>query len=423
MENVIDLLKERQFIDTVTSDEIRDHFEKKRRLYCGFDPTAPSLHLGNLVAIICLGWFQKCGHQPVIIVGGATGLIGDPSGKCEERPRLSAEAVAQNIESLKGIFEQVLDFSDEATRPIILDNCDWYSKMNTIEFLRDVGRNFRVGTMLAKDSVRTRMESSEGISFTEFTYQVLQGYDFHHLNIHHDVTLEIGGSDQWGNITAGTDAVRRFSGNTVFGMTYPLITRSDGSKFGKSEGGAIWLNSELLSPYGFYQYLINMSDEDVPKMMRFLTFLPNEKIREVEEMMRQPDYRVRSAQTMLAEEVTRIVHGDAGVESARQVTEVLRPGGKAELSLDLLHQVKSEIPSVEMKRSDVVGQPLDDVLVHGNVFASKSEIGRMVKNSGLLINNKVISDPKVLVDPDFLIGGSAILVGIGKKKKHLIFLP
>ena len=258
MHNVIDALIERGFIDQITHQELRDRVNKPIKVYVGFDPTADSLHLGNLVGIMGLAWFQKFGHTPYVILGGATGLIGDPSGKSAERNLLDADTLAHNIRCLESFFKHILQFS-EGPRPVILNNNDWLGKFSLVDFLRDVGKHFRLGPMLAKEMVRTRLESEDGMSFTEFTYQTLQGYDFHYLCKEHGVTLQMGGSDQWGNITAGTELNRKLGGETLYGVIFPLLTRSDGKKFGKSESGAIWLSGDKLSPYQFYQHLFQYS--------------------------------------------------------------------------------------------------------------------------------------------------------------------
>lgn len=282
MTNVIDVLKERGFIESMTSEELRDLAQKPLVVYCGFDPTSDSLHLGNMVAMMGLAWFQRFGHQPITLVGGATGMIGDPSGKTSERQFLDEATLEKNLQGIKKNLENFLDFSNPSTKPLILNNYDWFKNYSFIAFLRDVGKFFRVGTMLAKDSVKARMTSEEGMSFTEFSYQLLQGYDFLYLMDHYNVSLQLGGSDQWGNIIAGTDLIRKTRGKSAHGLTFPLLKRSDGQKFGKSEKGAIWLSPDKLSPYEFYQYLYRMPDDDVIMLMRMLTFMDMEEIKKYE---------------------------------------------------------------------------------------------------------------------------------------------
>ena len=333
MPGVIDVLEQRGFIDAMTSRDLCSRLEKPAKIYVGFDPTASSLHIGNLVGIIALSWMQKFGHTPVIILGGATALIGDPSGKSKERPLLLPEMVEQNRKGIISNFRNVLDFSPSAPQPIFLNNYDWFSSISFLDFLRDVGKHFRIGPMLAKESVRARLNSQEGISYTEFSYQALQGYDYYHLHKNHGVCLQMGGSDQWGNITAGVELVRKLDGSEVFGLTFPLLVRSDGKKFGKSEEGAIWLNPELVSPYEFYQYLYRTADADVVQLLRLLTFIDMEEIREYKHLLQRKDAPPNVAQQRLAEEVTRIVHGEEGLALAQRVTKGAAPGAKTDLDM------------------------------------------------------------------------------------------
>jgi tyrosyl-tRNA synthetase len=420
--NVIECLEERGFIDALTSEELKQRASKPLRVYVGFDPTADSLHLGNLVGIMGLAWFQKFGHTPVVILGGATGRIGDPSGKSTERVLLDQETIEQNIQGIRKHFEQILDFSHPTTRPIILNNDDWFAKIPFIDFLRDVGKHFRVNTMLTKDSVRTRLESEEGISFTEFSYQLLQAYDFHYLLQHHGVTVQMGGSDQWGNITAGIDLIRRLSKEQGYGLTFPLITRSDGKKFGKSEEGAIWLSPEKCSPYQFYQYLVRVSDADVITLMRMLTFMPMEEIRQWERAMAGPGYQPNSAQRKFAEEVTRVVHGQEGVETALKVTEGAAPGSKATLNPETLKEIAADMPHVRCSQEELIGQKFVDVAVKIALLPSKGEAVRLISNGGAYLNNEKVEDAGLRLTSDHLIGGKYLLFALGKKKKMLVEL-
>jgi len=270
-------LEERGLIDAFTGDDLKSFLKSPVKAYIGFDPTADSLHLGNFVGIQLLAWLQRFGHTPVIVLGGATGKIGDPSGKSKERPLLDDEMIAHNLSCIRKNFEKVLDFSGKLPMPLFFNNADWFSSFRFIDFLRDVGKHFRIGAMLAKESVKSRIQSEEGMSFTEFSYQLIQSYDFYHL-FKEGVSLQMGGSDQWGNITAGVDLIRKLTGKSGQGLTFPLLTRSDGKKFGKSEEGAIWLSEEKLSAYQFYQYLVRIPDEDVIVLMKRLTFMPIEEI-------------------------------------------------------------------------------------------------------------------------------------------------
>ncbi|MCB1072232.1 MAG: tyrosine--tRNA ligase [Chlamydiales bacterium] len=414
MNNVIDFLEKRGFIDNITSDELRERVNKPLKAYIGFDPTADSLHLGNLVGIIALAWLEKFGHSPVVLLGGATGKIGDPSGKSTERPLLTHEVLQKNVEGIRKQFHRCLK------NPIIMNNDDWLTNYGLVDFLRDVGKHFRVGPMLGKDSVRSRFQSEEGISFTEFSYQVLQGYDFYYLSEKEDVIMQMGGSDQWGNITAGMELTRKLSGKTIYGMTFPLLTRSDGAKFGKSEEGAIWLDPEKTSPYQFYQYLVRVSDEDVIKLMRMLTFMDLEEIETFEKGIQSGDFIPNAAQKRLAEEVTRFVHGEEGLRIALKVTEAAAPGSKASLDPEVLEEIAKDMPHTLMKTQDVIDQTYADVAAKSGLLMSKAEGNRMIKNGGAYLNNEKIDDPSFVIQSKHIIGGKYLLFGAGKKKKILI---
>ncbi|MDE3045152.1 MAG: tyrosine--tRNA ligase [Verrucomicrobiota bacterium] len=421
MKNIIDHLEERGLIEAVTSPELKEAVQKPIKLYSGFDPTADSLHLGNLLGIVVLAWFQKFGHTPYVILGGATGRIGDPSGKSSERNLLDDATLERNVRAIHVFFNYILRFK-EGPKPVILNNNDWFSRFTLIDFLRDVGKHFRVGQMLAKESVRVRLESEEGISFTEFSYQILQGYDFYHLQQHHDVTLQIGGSDQWGNITAGTDFNRKLGGKPLFGLTFPLLTRSDGKKFGKSEEGAIWLSAEKLSPYQFFQHLFRMPDADVIGLLKRLTFLPLVEIEAIEREMKKPGYVPNTAQKKLAEEVTRFVHGEEGLQAALRVTEGMAPGSEATLSGETLAQLSGDMPNAKLSHGEVVGQKFVDVAVKVGLLPSKGEAVRLIKNGGAYLNNVRVDDPALVLQSKDLIDQKFLLFSVGKKKRMLIFI-
>jgi len=418
--NIIEYLKERSCIDALTSEEIAKSCEKPMKVYVGFDPTADSLHLGNLFGIILLAHFQRFGHTPVIVLGGTTGRIGDPSGKSIERPLLDVDTILNNVHSIRLHFEQILDFEGNLPRPLILNNDEWFQNFGVIDFMREVGKHFRVGAMLSKESVKARLQSEEGISFTEFSYQLIQAYDFYYLNAQYDVSMQMGGSDQWGNITAGIDLTRRLTGRSVYGLTWPLLTRSDGKKFGKSEEGAIWLSAKKCSPYQFYQYLIRIPDVDVISMMRKLTFMDLEAIAEIEEQMQKPGYTPNSAQKRLAEEITRIVHGKEGLEKALKVTSGAAPGKQAKLDADVLREIAKDMPNVSLSKEDVLGRTYAELAATSGLLSSKGEGGRMLKNGGAYINNDKIIDSSMQVQSDDLIEGEYLLLGAGKKKKVLI---
>ncbi len=422
MPHIIDVLTERGLIEALTSEEIRELTQTPARIYCGFDPTSDSLHLGNLVAIIGLAWFQKFGHTPVAIVGGATGMIGDPSGKASERQLLDEATLEKNVKGIEKNLKAILDFSHPTAPPLILNNFDWYKDVSFIQFLREIGSFFRLGPMLAKESVKLRLQSEEGMSFTEFSYQILQGYDFLHLMQHYGVSIQLGGSDQWGNITSGTELIRRVLGKPAFGITFPLLTRSDGQKFGKSEKGAIWLSPEKLSPYEFYQYLVRVEDADVIKLMRMLTFMEMSEIRYYEKKMQDSDYLPRTAQKKLAEEVTRLVHGEAALVKAIEVTQGVAPGANTTLNAQTLESLAQDMPSCELPFAAAIQMKIIDLVVAAGLQTTKGEARRLIRNGGVYINNQKIEDENQSVSKDMMIDERFILVATGKKNKTLIRL-
>ncbi len=419
-QNIIEYLQKRGFVDSLTSEGLSKVCEKPIKVYVGFDPTSDSLHLGNLIGIMALAYCQRFGHTPVVVLGGTTGRIGDPSGKSHERPLLDTETILNNVHSIRLHFEQILDFDGGLPTPVILNNEDWFRSFNVIDFLREVGKHFRLGPMLAKDSVRTRLESEEGMSYTEFSYQLIQGYDFFHLNSEHDVILQMGGSDQWGNITAGIELTRKLTGKAVYGLTWPLLTRSDGKKFGKTEEGAIWLSSKHCSPYQFYQYLFRMPDADVIHMFKMLTFLELEEIAQIQAEMEKPDYVPNTAQKKLAEEVTRIVHGEDGLEKALKVTEGAAPGKEAILDATVLKEIASDMPSITLSQEEVIGVRYADLAASSKLLPSKGEANRLLKNGGAYLNNVKVTDPTLVTKVEDLIDGQFLLLGAGRKKKILI---
>ncbi len=407
MKNIITVLRERGFIEALTSDALEEIASKPLTLYIGFDPTAESLHLGNLVGMMAAAFFKKSGHKVIALVGGATGMIGDPGGRSAERNLLDHQEIERN---LKGIRQSLAPLLGDT---LILNNYDWLKDFSFIEFLRDVGKHFRLGTMLSKEMVKTRLASEDGLSFTEFSYQLLQAYDFFHLNSQHGVTLQIGGSDQWGNIVAGTEFVRKRTGKSVYGLTFPLLTRSDGKKFGKSEGGAIWLNRDKLAPFDFYQYLYNMPDADMGKMLRIFTFLPIEEIEEIEGKM---EAKPHSAQKRLAEEVTRLIHGEEGLREALKMTKAAQPGAKTELSAAVL----AALPQKSLPLSDVIGKTVVDLLAFLQLCSSRSEARRLIEGGGVYINNEKLVDEQFMFEKKHLVEGKFLLLGLGKKKKLVI---
>lgn len=420
MENIIEILQERGFIDAMTSENLSQVTQKPIKVYCGFDPTADSLHLGNLVAIMGLAWFQRFGHTPVAILGGATGMIGDPSGKTTERQLLDEATIQRNVEGIRKNLETVLDSNHPTAKPIILNNLDWFKEISMIQFLRDIGKRFRLGPMLSKDSVKTRLSSEEGMSFTEFSYQILQGYDFLHLFKTHGITVELGGSDQWGNITAGIDLIRKTESQEAYGITFSLLTKADGQKFGKSEKGAIWLSPEKLSPYEFYQYLVRVEDADVITLMRMLTFMEMSEIRHYQEWMKHSDYPPRAAQKKLAEEITRLVHGQQGLDMALKVTQSIAPGSETKLDLQTLESLIENTPCYELSKDALIGKKLIDLLTEAGLQSSKGEARRLIRNGGVYLNNEKVEAENALIEPNHLIGEKLLLLSTGKKNKILV---
>jgi tyrosyl-tRNA synthetase len=420
--NVFDCLEKRGFIAQATSPDLKKLLTNPLSFYIGFDPTADSLHLGHLVGIMAIAWLRKFGHKAYALVGGATGRIGDPSGKSIERPFLEDKIIESNVVAIQKLLEKILSRSSVKGLDSIvyLNNNDWLSQFSFIDFLRDVGKHFRLSSMLSKESVRLRLESEEGMSFTEFTYQMLQAYDFYHLSKHYGITLQLGGMDQWGNITAGIELGRRLASLPLYGLTFPLLTRSDGKKFGKSEGGAVWLSEEKLSAYQFYQYLMGIPDADVCRMMALLTFMEMEEIQEIQHQMALANYVPNSAQKRLAFEVTRFIHGEEGVQTAQRVTDAASPGSLTSLDKESLERVAKDMPNVSLPAPQVLGQRFVDVAALMGWVDSKSEATRLVKNGGAYLNNIRIDDPFYCFDSSQLIDKTFFLVAIGKKKKILV---
>lgn len=392
--------------------------------YAGFDPTADSLHVGNFVAILGLMYAQKHGLRPVAIVGGATGLIGDPSGKTSERQLQTCETVAANVAGIRRVLERFLDFNHPTAPASIVNNLDWLGQMSAIDFLRDVGKHFRIGSMLAKDSVRSRMEASEeGMSYTEFSYQLLQGYDFHKLYKSHNCVLQIGGSDQWGNITAGTDLIRKLEGEsgTAFGLTMPVITDSSGKKFGKSEGNAIWLTAERTKPFDFYQFWLRQEDADVQRYLGYFTFLTLDEIAAVmAEHAKAPEKRL--AQRRLAEEMTRLVHGNELAQQAISASNTLYGSSVEKLDAAAVEALSAQgvattsLPAAQLE----AGLNVVDAAVLTGLAKSKGEARRLLAQGGLYVNNAVASDVNAVLKPADLVAGAAIVLRAGKKNYRLI---
>lgn len=385
-------------------------------LYCGFDPTGDSLHVGHLMGQLTLRRFQLAGHHPIALAGGATGMIGDPSGKSAERNLLTREQLAQNVASIKTQLERLLDFETTANPARIVDNADWIAPLTFLDFLRDVGKHFPINIMLAKDSVKSRMEAESGISYTEFSYQLLQAYDFYHLKENLDCELQIGGSDQWGNITAGTDFVRRKIQKPVWGWTFPLITKSDGTKFGKSEGEAIWLDPKQTSPYRFYQFFVNTEDSMVISYLKKFTFLSKPEIEELSEK-HAANPGAREAHRKLAREVTAIVHGDAAMRDAVAASEVLFGGGLEEITESSFNEVVAEAPTHEISRDEISGEGslLVDLLARSGLSPSKGQARKDVQQGGIYINNIRETEIRRQLTTNDLLFGKFILLRKGRR--------
>jgi tyrosyl-tRNA synthetase len=419
MSNVLDTLQARFLFEDATSPALARELDRPLTVYAGFDPTSQSLQAGNFVTIMALAHFQRAGHRVIAVVGGATGLIGDPSGKSSERQLLSEEQVASNLEGIKENLSRFLDFSHPTAPAVIVNNYDWLKDFTFISFLREVGKHFRMTQMLGKESVKKRLASEDGMSFTEFCYQLLQGYDFLWLHDHHGCRLQIGGSDQWGNITAGTDLIRRLRGVEAFGMTFPLVCDSQGRKFGKSEGNAIYLDHRLTSYYDFYQFFLRTLDADVGRYLKIFTFLPLDEIAQIE-AQHQSAPEKHEAQRILAEQITRCVHGAHGLAVAQRASEVLFGGSIDGLAVDDLLGIFANVPSSELPRDAVVGKTAIEVATVAGLCASKGEARRMVQQGGLYVNNRRVADiAQVLVVEDLVEGRLAVLRA-GKKSFHLV---
>jgi tyrosyl-tRNA synthetase len=391
--------------------------------YIGFDPTADSLHIGSLVPIILLVHLQKAGHKPYALVGGATGMVGDPSGKSAERNLLSEETLQKNLDGVKKQLTKFLDFDPQKPNAAeIVNNYDWFREMNFLQFIRDVGKHITVNYMMSKESVRKRIESESGISFTEFTYQLIQGYDFYWLYQNKNCKLQMGGSDQWGNITTGTEIIRRKTGGEAFAFTCPLLTKSDGGKFGKTEGGNIWLDPEKTTPYQFYQFWLNAADTDAEKWISIFTFLSKEEITGlIEEHHKDPSKRV--LQKRLAEELTIFVHSRDEYQKAIETTQKLfaQQNAPAEsLSLEDLESMEGIVHVEYPKEKLDAGAAVIDLLCETSIFPSKGEAKKMIQNGGVSINRKKIENLQLPVDRSLLLHDRYLLIQKGKKNYYLV---
>ncbi|KAB2334309.1 tyrosine--tRNA ligase [Bacillus mesophilum] len=390
--------------------------DQKISLYCGVDPTADSMHIGHLLPFLTLRRFQNEGHRPIVLVGGATGLIGDPSGKSEERKLQTLEMVQHNVSCIKNQLENIFDFESE-NGAIMVNNYDWAGSMDIVTFLRDFGKHVGVNYMLAKDTISSRLET--GISFTEFTYTILQAMDFYHLYKNHDCKMQIGGSDQWGNITTGLELIRKMmpEGAKAYGLTIPLVTKADGTKFGKTESGAIWLDPEKTTPYEFYQFWINTADADVIKYLKFFTFLTRETIEELEEAVAAEPH-LRKAQKALAEEMTRLIHGEESLQQAIKISAALFSGDVKSLSAAEIKQGFKDVPSYEHNGEAEIN--VIDLLIEAKISPSKRQAREDVTNGAVSINGERVTDTAYTLSDDDRIEGQFTIIRRGKKKYFLI---
>lgn len=397
-----------------------------RTVYCGFDPTADSLHIGNLVPLLALRRFQLAGHRPILLVGGATGMIGDPGGRTTERELKPAEEVKQFVEKIREQASQFLDFEEGQTAAIVVDNAEWTENLKVIDFLRDIGKHFSVNAMIAKETVKRRLADDEsGISYTEFSYAILQSWDFVVLNERYDCTIQMGGSDQWGNITSGMDLIRRMRGSQAYAITYPLITTSDGTKLGKSMGNAIWLDPQKTSPYSFYQFWRNCADDDVIRYLKIFTFFDAGEIEQLEAAHRQ-DPGARTAHIRLAREVTRLVHGDGGVEAAERISEALFQNTLSQLEESDLRQLALDgLPTTEISDKSV---DLVNVLVaSGLAITPRGEVTqgqarKLIGSNAVAVNGDKISDAAFELTRDAALYGRYHVLQKGKKHHHLVVM-
>lgn len=389
---------------------------RKVTLYCGIDPTGDSMHIGHLLPYLTLRRFQQAGHRPIVVLGGATGMIGDPSGKKEERKLLTVEKVKQNGEALKKQLERFFDFDGESGA-IMVNNYDWHGSMDLVTFLRDYGKHIGINYMLAKDTIASRLET--GISFTEFTYTILQAVDYFNLYKQYNCRLQIGGSDQWGNITSGLELIRKLEpeGEKAFGLTIPLVTKADGTKFGKTESGAVWLDAEKTSPYEFYQFWVNTADLDVVKYLKYFTFLPKEEIEELEKSV-ETEPHLRKAQKALAAEMTKLIHGEEALQQALNITEALFSGNVKKLSAEEMKQGFKDVPSFQLESEEQ--KQLVELLVAAKISPSKRQAREDIQNGAIYVNGDRVTDLGFVLQEKDKIGGEFTVIRRGKKKYFLI---
>ena len=415
---LIEDLKWRGLLYQQTDAEGMEKFlnEEKVSLYVGVDPTADSMHIGHIVPMLTLRRFQKAGHRPILVVGGATGMIGDPSGRSTERNLLTAEQIDHNVAGIKKQLERIFDFSGDENGAQLVNNYDWIGKLSAIEFLRDYGKLININYMLNKDTISSRLET--GLSFTEFTYTIIQGIDFNHLYDHYNVRIQVGGSDQWGNITTGLEVIRKTHDEDAkaFGITIPLVTKSDGTKFGKTAGGAVWLDPEKTSPYEFYQFWLNTADADVVKYLKIFTFLTREEIEGLAQKV-ETEPHLREAQKTLASEMTKLIHGEEGLEQALRITAALFSGDLKSLSVEEMKVAFSGVPSVELMKED---KNIVEILVDAKISSSKRQAREDVTNGAISVNGEKVKDLDYVIDAKDRMEDSFAIIRRGKKKYHMV---
>ncbi|WP_341201888.1 tyrosine--tRNA ligase [Planomicrobium okeanokoites] len=410
-------LKWRGLLYQQTDEEgLADVLENEKiSLYCGVDPTADSMHIGHIVPLLTLRRFQMHGHRPILLVGGATGMIGDPSGRNEERQLQTTDQIDRNVEGIKVQMQQIFDFQTENGAKMV-NNRDWIGAMSVIEFLRDYGKLISVNYMLAKDSVASRLET--GISFTEFSYTLIQAIDFNHLYDNYNCRVQIGGSDQWGNITSGLEVIRKTHDEEAkaFGITIPLVTKADGTKFGKSAGGSVWLDAKKTSPYEFYQFWINTSDADVVKYLKIFTFISREDIESLESSV-ENEAHLRKAQKVLAEEMTKLIHGESALDDALRITKALFSGDLKALSASEMKAAFKDVPSIEMEREP---KSIVDLIVEAGISSSKRQAREDVTNGAISVNGEKVTDLEYVIDEKDRLEDAFSIIRRGKKKYHMV---
>lgn len=422
MQNIVEELRWRGLIKEQTEGAEELLLKESVTLYNGFDPTGDSLHIGHLVPLMALARFQRMGHTPIVLAGGGTAMIGDPSGKSSERKLLTFKEVESNVEKIKPQLAKLMDFEVKPNTAKLVNNATWLSELSMFEYLRDVGKYFTVNYMMAKDSVKSRIDRDQGISYTEFSYMILQSYDFLHLFKEFGCKMQTGGSDQWGNITAGTELIRKVTGEKVQAMAYPLITRADGTKFGKTASGdSVWLDPEKTSPYKFHQFWFNTDDRDVINYLKYFTWLTRLEIEELAAELESDPGR-RSAQKRLASEMTKMIHGADGLSKAEQAAAVLFGGDLSGLSGDQIAEIFADVPYATMSKSSFAGEGMMilDLLVNSETTSSKGEARRLIKGGGISVNNQRMTNDKAMVSVNWFIDGHYIVIRRGKKDYRLV---